>query len=124
MEWPKISIKWKIFSWCFALALMILGSNYWYTTKLVRRSAGHTSTELQAYFTRYQAFERAVAQGMSAAVDVWAGSPQLRNAFAAGNDEAAKPVLASTATVTPPRSAPSRRGRRGRCARSAICARA
>ncbi|MDB4970545.1 MAG: hypothetical protein JWN44_6234 [Myxococcales bacterium] len=94
MEWPKISIKWKIFHWCFALALMILAFNYWYTTKLVRRSAGHTASELQGYFTRYQAFERAIAQGMSAAVDVWAGSPQLRAAFAAGNDEAARPVVA------------------------------
>jgi methyl-accepting chemotaxis protein len=93
MELPRLSIKWKIFSWCFALALLILGFNYWYTTKLVHKSAGRTSNELQGYFTRYQAFERALAQGMSAAVDVWASSPQLRTVFASGNDEAAKPVL-------------------------------
>ena len=93
MQWPKISIKWKIFHWCFSLAIGILGFNYWYTAKLVQRSAGHASNELQGYFTRYQSFERAIAHGMSAAVDVWAGSPQLRGVFASGNDEATKPVL-------------------------------
>ena len=94
MEWPKISIKWKIFHWCFALAIGILAFNYWYTTKLVQRSAGRGSNELQGVFTRYQAFERAIAHGMAAATDVWASSPQLKGALAAGNDEAAKPVLA------------------------------
>ena len=94
MRWPIWSIKWKIFSWCFTLALTILGFNYWYTNKLVQRSASHAVNELQGYFTRYQSFERAIAHGMSAAVDVWAGSPQLRAVFAGGNDEAARPVLA------------------------------
>ncbi|HEY2748475.1 MAG TPA: HAMP domain-containing methyl-accepting chemotaxis protein [Polyangia bacterium] len=93
MEWPKISIKWKIFHWCFSLAIGILAFNYWYTTKLVQRSAGRMTTELQGVFSRYQAFERAIAHGMAAACDVWAVSPQLRSVFAAGNDEAAKPVL-------------------------------
>ena len=94
MEWPKISIKWKIFHWCFSLAIGILIFNYWYTTKLVQRSAGHAVNELQGMFARYQSFERAIAHGMSAATDAWASSPQLRNAFATGNDEAAKPVIA------------------------------
>ena len=40
MQWPKISIKWKIFHWCFSLAIGILAFNYWYTAKLVQRSAG------------------------------------------------------------------------------------
>ena len=44
MEWPKISIKWKIFHWCFSLAIGILVFNYWYTTKLVHRSAGHAAS--------------------------------------------------------------------------------
>ncbi|HEX8952354.1 MAG TPA: hypothetical protein VF945_10945, partial [Polyangia bacterium] len=94
MAWPKLSIKWKIFHWCFSLAIGILAFNYWYTTKLVQRSAGHSTQELQGVFTRYEAFERAIAHGMAAAADVWASSPQLRAALAAGNDEAAKPVLA------------------------------
>ncbi|MGZ3406756.1 MAG: cache domain-containing protein, partial [Polyangia bacterium] len=93
MQWPKISIKWKIFHWCFSLAIGILVFNYWYTNKLVQRSAGHVGNELQGFFTRYQSFERAIAHGMSAAVDVWASSPQLRSVFSAGNDEQAKPVL-------------------------------
>jgi methyl-accepting chemotaxis protein len=93
MEWPKVSIKWRIFTWCFSLAIGILAFNYWYTAKLVQRSAGHAVNELQGYYTRYQSFEKAIAHGMSAAVDVWAASPQLRAAFATGNDEAAKPVL-------------------------------
>ncbi len=93
MEWPKISIKWKIFHWCFSLAIGILVFNYWYTTKLVQRSAGRMTTELQGVFSRYQSFERAIAHGMAAACDVWAVSPQLRASFAAGNDEATKPVL-------------------------------
>src|SRR4051812_24727151 len=93
MEWPKISIRWKIFHWCFSLAIGILAFNYWYTNKLVQRSAGHTGNELQGSFTRYQSFERAIANGMSAATDVWATAPQLKNALAVGNDEAAKPVV-------------------------------
>jgi methyl-accepting chemotaxis protein len=93
MEWPKLSIKWKIFHWCFSLAIGILAFNYWYTNKLVQRSAGHTGNELQGYFTRYQSFERAIANGMAAATDVWATAPQLKSALASGNDEAAKPVL-------------------------------
>ena len=93
MEWPKLSIKWKIFHWCFSLAIGILAFNYWYTNKLVQRSAGHAGNELQGAFTRYQAFERAIANGMAAATDVWGSSPQLKAALAAGNDEAAKPVL-------------------------------
>ncbi|HEX6836021.1 MAG TPA: methyl-accepting chemotaxis protein [Polyangia bacterium] len=93
MEWPKLSIKWKIFHWCFSLAIGILAFNYWYTNKLVQRSAGHAGNELQGVFTRYQMFERAIANGMAAATDVWASSPQLKAALAAGNDEAAKPVL-------------------------------
>jgi len=93
MEWPKLSIKWKIFHWCFSLAIGILAFNYWYTNKLVQRSAGHTGNELQGSFTRYQSFERAIANGMAAATDVWATAPQLKSALASGNDEAAKPVL-------------------------------
>jgi len=72
MEWPKLSIKWKIFHWCFSLAIGILGFNYWYTTKLVQRSAGHAGNELQGVFTRYEAFERAIAHGILAATDAWA----------------------------------------------------
>ncbi|HEX8953661.1 MAG TPA: methyl-accepting chemotaxis protein, partial [Polyangia bacterium] len=59
----------------------------------VQRSAGHAGNELQGVFTRYQMFERAIANGMAAATDVWASSPQLKAALAAGNDEASKPVL-------------------------------
>jgi methyl-accepting chemotaxis protein len=93
MRWPIWSIKWKIFSWCFCLALAIVGFNYWYATKLVRRSAGKTSHELQGSFNRYTSYEKTVAGGMSAAASVWASSPQLRAAFGNGNDEAAKPIL-------------------------------
>ena len=93
MEWPKLSIKWKIFHWCFSLAIGILAFNYWYTNKLVRRSAGHMTQELQGTFTRYQSFERAIANGMAAATDVWARSPQLGGALQSGNDAGAKPVL-------------------------------
>ncbi len=93
MQWPKLSIKWKIFHWCFSLAIGILAFNYWYTSKLVRRSAGHSTQELQGVFTRYQSFERAIAHGMAAAADVWASSSQLRSVFAAGDDNAATPVL-------------------------------
>ena len=118
MEWPKISIKWKIFHWCLSLAIGILAFNYWYTNKLVRRSAGHMTQELQSTFTRYQSFERAIANGMAAATDVWGRSPRLENALAAGNDEAAKPVLdevqRSLAQTHPPRLRPHRRPSRRR----------
>lgn len=59
----------------------------------MRRSANH-SNELQGYFDRYQSFQRAVANGMASAAAVWASSPQLRAAFAGGNDDAARPVVA------------------------------
>ncbi len=92
-HWPIWSIKWKIFSWCFCLALAIVAFNYYYATKLVQRSAGKTTHELQGTFSRFQSFQKTVASGMSAAATVWADSPQLRAAFGNGNDEAAKPVL-------------------------------
>jgi methyl-accepting chemotaxis protein len=94
MRWPRLSIKWKIFTWCFALALTIVAFNFWYATQLVRKSAGKSSHELQGYFTRYQSFKRSYGNFVDAAVQVWAGSPQLRAALAAGNDDAARPVLA------------------------------
>lgn len=93
LRWPIWSIKWKIFSWCFCLALAIVGFNFWYATKLVRKSAGRTSHELQGSFNRYTSYQKTVAGGMAAAASVWASSPQLRAAFGNGNDEAAKPVL-------------------------------
>lgn len=93
LRWPIWSIKWKIFSWCFCLAIAIVGFNYWYATKLVRKSAGKTSHELQGFFNRYQSYEKTVASGMSTAASVWASSPQLRTAFASGNDAAAEPVI-------------------------------
>ena len=95
LELPKISIKWKIFLWCFSLAIGDRGLQL-----LVRDEAGAEArpatrrSELQGDFTRYQSFERAIAHGMAAAASVWASSPQLRAAFAKGDDEAAKPVVA------------------------------
>jgi methyl-accepting chemotaxis protein len=91
---PRISIKWKIFLWCFALALAIVLFNFWYATQLVRKSAGRSSHELQGHFDRYQSFQRAYAHYLSAAASVWATAPQLRAVFAKGDDEAARPVLA------------------------------
>jgi methyl-accepting chemotaxis protein len=90
----RISIKWRIFIWCFALALAIVLFNFWYATRLVRRSAGHSSHELAGYFDRYASFQRSYAHYLSAGASVWATSPQLRGAFARGDDEAERPVLA------------------------------
>ena len=48
----RISIKWRIFVWCFALALAIVGFNAWYATRLVHKSAGRITNELQGHFDR------------------------------------------------------------------------
>jgi methyl-accepting chemotaxis protein len=91
----RISIKWRIFLWCFALALAIVLFNFWYATQLVRKSTGHASHELQGFFDRYTSFQRSYAHYLSAGASVWATSPQLRAAFAKGDDEAARPLVAS-----------------------------
>ena len=143
MEWPKISIKWKIFHWCFSLAIGILVFNYWYTTKLVQRSAGHAAQRAAGLLHALpvvRARHRARHGGGGGRVGELAAAAQA--AFAAGNDEAAKPVLAQVEqslaqTIHPDviilvdrhgdataAGADRGRRRRARCARSPICARA
>jgi methyl-accepting chemotaxis protein len=94
LEFSRLSIKWKIFVWCFGLALAIVAFNYWFATELVKKSTDRSAQELQGIFRRYKSFELSYGSYMAAATSVWASSPQLRGAFAKGDDEAARPVLA------------------------------
>ena len=119
-----------------SLAIGILAFNYWYTTKLVQRSAGHTR---QRAAGRLHALPVVRARHRRTAWRRPSTSGRRRRScrprFAAGNDEAAKPVLDagravagadhpsrlrprwSIATATPPApAAPSTQRRRARCA--------
>ncbi len=94
MHLPRVSLKWKIFSGALWLCIAIFAFDFFYSTRMLHKSA-RTSYELQSAFHRYQSFQKSLSQGLAAAVDVWAGSPRLRDPLAKGNDEEAKPALAS-----------------------------
>ncbi len=94
MRFLRVSLKWKIFGGCLWLSILILGFNLAYSTRMLHRSQ-RVSYELQGVFHRYQSFQKSMSQGLAAAVDVWAGSPRLREVLAKGNDEEAKPILES-----------------------------
>ena len=90
----RVSLKWKIFSGALWLSMAILAFNFFYSSRILHRST-RANYELQSVFHRYQSFQKSMSQGLAAAVDVWAGSPRLRDTFAKGNDEEARPVVAS-----------------------------
>jgi methyl-accepting chemotaxis protein len=73
----KMSLKWKIFGACFWLSIAIVAFNVVYGNRMVRRSTSHSASELKATYHRYRALQRQVANGLSAAVDVWADSARL-----------------------------------------------
>jgi len=89
----NISLRWKIFFGCLLLADAIVGANFFYTLYVARRAAARTGTQMKAVYRRYEMFQRAQAGAMSAAADVWAGSPRLTEAFAKGDDNAAADVF-------------------------------
>jgi methyl-accepting chemotaxis protein len=93
LRWPRVSLKWKIFGGCFWLTVGILVFNFIYASRILHRSA-RASFELEGVYRRYQSFQKGMAQGLAAAVDVWAGSRQLRDALGKGDDEAARPLVA------------------------------
>src|SRR5262245_31047164 len=97
MRLPRVSLKWKIFSGCFWLSIAILGVCFVSSNRILHRSA-RASFELQGAFRRYVSFQKAMSQGMMAAVDVWAASPRMRDAMggksAGGERESARPMLA------------------------------
>jgi methyl-accepting chemotaxis protein len=91
-RWFQVSLKWKIFSGCVGLSFAILIFNFIYTNRMMHRSA-RVSFELQGVFTRYLAFQKAMSQGLAAGVDVWVGSPRLKESLARGSAES-RPMLA------------------------------
>jgi methyl-accepting chemotaxis protein len=91
---PIISLKWKIFDGCLLLVGAVLAFNFAYAQRQLTRNAHGSAVELQGVYRRYQSFQKSYAQGMGAAVDAWASSPRLRDAFAKADDEAARPLLA------------------------------
>jgi methyl-accepting chemotaxis protein len=91
---PNISLKWKIFGACFILSLLILLFNFGFSYVVMQRST-HTGLEMRSHYRRYENFQRAVSRGIEASVDVWSTSTRLRDAFAKGDDEEQKPLLAT-----------------------------
>jgi methyl-accepting chemotaxis protein len=89
----RISLKWKIFFGCLLLSDAIVSANFFYTLYVARRSAARSGMQMKMVYRRYEAFQRAQAGAMSAAADVWAGSPRLQEAFAKGDDAAASAVF-------------------------------
>ncbi|HZS35534.1 MAG TPA: methyl-accepting chemotaxis protein [Polyangia bacterium] len=87
-----MSLKWKIFGGCFWLAILILFVNFLYTNQIVHKTAS-SGLELQGVFRRYQSFQKAMSQGMEAAVDLWASSQRLRDACSTGGEAATRPIL-------------------------------
>jgi methyl-accepting chemotaxis protein len=90
-RWFQVSLKWKIFSGCVGLSIAILIFNFIYTNRIMHRST-RVSYELQGVFHRYQAFQKAMSQGLASGVDVWVGSPRLKEGLARGGVES-RPIL-------------------------------
>ncbi len=91
---PRSSLTVKIFGGCFFLSLGILAVNYVYTNVIVHKSMS-SGLELQGVYRRYQSFQKAMSQGMGAAVDVWASSPQLSGALCQSDESAFRSSLDS-----------------------------
>jgi methyl-accepting chemotaxis protein len=89
----RISLKWKIFLFCIGLVDLVVVGNFFYTLSVARRSAAKTGTAMKSVYRRYDAYQRAMAAGMSAAVDVWSTSPRLQDAFAKGDDANAHAIF-------------------------------
>ena len=89
---PRVSLKWKIFGGCFWLAILILVANYLNTNLLVAKSAS-SGVELQGVYRRYESFQKAMSQGMEAAVDLWASSQRLQETFTKGEDAQTRAML-------------------------------
>src|SRR5436305_6216344 len=92
MQFPTVSLKLKIFGLCCGLSLFFVLVNAFAAGVMMRRAA-HSGAELQGVFKRYLSFQKALSQGEAAAVDVWASSNRLRDAFAKGDDAAAAPLI-------------------------------
>jgi methyl-accepting chemotaxis protein len=92
MRFPTVSLKLKIFGLCCGLSIGFVIVNFFGAYSMMRR-ASHTGTELQGVFKRYLSFQKALSLGEAAAVDVWASSNRLREAFAKGDDAAAMPLI-------------------------------
>jgi methyl-accepting chemotaxis protein len=89
---PRMSLKWKIFMGCFWLVVAILAVNYHYSKWMLYKSAS-TGLEMEGIYRRYESFQRAMAQGLDATVDVWASSKPLQEACSRGDDSQNRPLL-------------------------------
>jgi methyl-accepting chemotaxis protein len=92
MRFPQVSLKLKIFGLCCGLSIGFVVVNY-LGARIMMSRAVHGGSELQGVFKRYVSFQKALSQGEAAAVDVWASSNRLREAFAKGDDAAAVPLI-------------------------------
>jgi|GEM_PF-6255102 len=90
---PNVSLKWKLFGYCMSLSALIVAFNLLYTNHVVRKSSAHSHNDLKIAYKRYLAFQRSTAAGMTAAVDLWATSPRLIDAFYKHDEAAQKPML-------------------------------
>jgi methyl-accepting chemotaxis protein len=97
MQFPTVSLKLKIFGLCCGLSLGFVALNFIATGVMMRRAV-HSGAELHGVFKRYLSFQKALSQGEAAAVDVWASSNRLRDAFSRGDDAAAAPLIADLET--------------------------
>ena len=96
---PDVSLKWKLFGYCMFLSGVIVAFNLLYTNHVVRKSSAHSHNDLKITYKRYLAFQRSVASGMTAAVDVWATSPRLQEVFAKHDEAAQRPMLTTIEKV-------------------------
>jgi methyl-accepting chemotaxis protein len=84
----RVSLKWKIFIGCVGLSAAILLMNWQYVQYVAHQSASRTGTQMKSVYRRYETYQKSIAAGMSAAVDLWSSSPRLVDALAKGDDDA------------------------------------
>jgi methyl-accepting chemotaxis protein len=95
MTLPRISLRWKIFGMFFNLTVAILVTNYFYMRIVAHRTMVNSGQVMKGVHRRYEVYQKSMAQGMTAAVDVMATQTRLQEAFARGDDEQTRPILAS-----------------------------
>ncbi len=83
----RLSLRWKIFSGCILLTVLILLVNFFQTRALLEKTAA-SGTEMQTLIKHYLEFQQSVANRITTAVDIWATSKRMGETVRAAPNDA------------------------------------
>src|SRR5438094_4438454 len=86
MSRTRLSLRWKIFSGCILLAVLVLGVNFYQTRQLLEKTTA-SGTEMQLLLRHYQKYQESVANRLTTAVDIWATSKRMNETLKAAPSE-------------------------------------